>query len=215
MISSIAAVLANGQAFDLKNYAERSAMSIPADLSIPVNHLFDLLAQRQIPYLLVGGVAMLCYVEGRNTQDIDLLIDPIALAQLPELVIHSQDKNFARASFNLIQVDLLLTSNPLFKRVLSEYSSIWEMPDRPIQCSTPAGLVLLKLYALPSLYRQGEFQRANLYESDITALLIQFPALGEQVNDLLILLRSHLLASDLASLAEIVTDIRRRVQRFH
>jgi hypothetical protein len=36
--------------------------------------LFDLLAERQVDFVLVGGLAMLQYVTGRNTSDIDLII---------------------------------------------------------------------------------------------------------------------------------------------
>ena len=34
-----------------------------------IPQLFDLLEQREIEYALVGGVAVLVYVTGRNTQD--------------------------------------------------------------------------------------------------------------------------------------------------
>jgi hypothetical protein len=36
--------------------------------------LFGLLQSRGIAYLLVGGVAMLTYVDGRNTKDVDLVL---------------------------------------------------------------------------------------------------------------------------------------------
>ena len=49
-----------------------------------VERLFDVLTERKISYLLVGGVALLSYVEGRNTQDIDLILDRDALDALPE-----------------------------------------------------------------------------------------------------------------------------------
>jgi hypothetical protein len=39
-----------------------------------VERLFTLLHERQIAYLLVGGIAMLQYVQGRNTEDIDLIM---------------------------------------------------------------------------------------------------------------------------------------------
>jgi hypothetical protein len=39
-----------------------------------VQDLFALLEQRQINYVLVGGIALLHYVEGRNTQDLDLIM---------------------------------------------------------------------------------------------------------------------------------------------
>jgi hypothetical protein len=37
-----------------------------------------------------------------------------------------------------------------------------------------AGLLLLKLYALPSLYREGNFARVGLYENDVATLLSYF-----------------------------------------
>lgn len=43
---------------------------LPSDRNVV--ELFALLGERRIPYLLVGGIAMLRYIEGRNTEDIDL-----------------------------------------------------------------------------------------------------------------------------------------------
>jgi hypothetical protein len=37
-----------------------------------VARFFALLCERRIEYVLVGGIATLQYVEGRNTEDIDL-----------------------------------------------------------------------------------------------------------------------------------------------
>jgi hypothetical protein len=37
------------------------------DLLKQVNQLFDVLREREIDYLLVGGIALLKYIEGRNT----------------------------------------------------------------------------------------------------------------------------------------------------
>ena len=39
-----------------------------------VEQLFNLLDLRKVDYVLVGGIALLTYVEGRNTQDIDLIM---------------------------------------------------------------------------------------------------------------------------------------------
>lgn len=71
--------------------------------------------------------------------------------------------------------------------------------------------MLLKLYALPSLYRQGQFQRANLYESDLTALKIAFPEID--LDYWVSQLQPDLLASDLSSLAEICGEIQTRAAR--
>jgi len=42
-----------------------------------VTRFFALLRERQIEYVLVGGIALLQYVEGRNTEDIDLIMPPV------------------------------------------------------------------------------------------------------------------------------------------
>lgn len=39
-----------------------------------VQDFFAVLEKRKIDYVLVGGIAILHYVEGRNTQDLDLLM---------------------------------------------------------------------------------------------------------------------------------------------
>jgi hypothetical protein len=44
-----------------------------------VARFFSLLRERQIDYVLVGGIALLQYVEGRNTEDIDLIMAVSAL----------------------------------------------------------------------------------------------------------------------------------------
>jgi len=39
-----------------------------------VEQLFALLETRKVAYVLVGGIALLHYVEGRNTEDLDLIM---------------------------------------------------------------------------------------------------------------------------------------------
>ena len=80
-----------------------------------------------------------------------------------------------------------------------------------VPTATPEGLVLLKLYALPSLYRQGQFDRVAVYESDIASLLHRHHC---EVEPLFERLAPHLLASDLRELRAIVTDIHHRLARF-
>lgn len=173
--------------------------------------LFALLEDRQVAYVLVGGLAMLQHVPGRNTQDIDLIMALDDLQRLPELVLASSDANFARARYGDLVVDLLLTSNRLFETVRSRFVEVRSFVERDIPCATVEGLLLLKLYALPSLYRQGDFTRVNLYEGDIAALLYEYePAM----EPLLTLLAPHLSASDNVAVADIVTDAQARVRRF-
>lgn len=209
MTLAIGEIVRNGVVFDMKNWDGNVANG--DSLPQVVDRFFDLLDERQINYLLVGGVALLSYVDGRNTQDVDFILAKQSLSQLPELVVAEEDKNFARAAFEQLQIDLLLTQNPLFKLVLENYSTERPFGDRTIHCVTVEGLVLLKLYALPSLYRQGQFDKVSIYESDITLLLLRYPV---DVDALATILRRYILATDLLELDQILNDIRARLSRF-
>ncbi len=71
--------------------------------------------------------------------------------------------------------------------------------------------MLLKLYALPSLYRQGDFVRVGLYENDIATLM---QAYQPDLDALLTVLARYVSATDLVALQEIVSDLRQRLVRF-
>ena len=209
MTLAIGEIVRNGVVFDMKHWNG----NVASEDSLPqvVDRLFDLLDQRQISYLLVGGVALLSYVDGRNTQDVDFILARQSLSELPELVVAEEDQNFARAAFEQLQVDLLLTQNPLFKLVLQNYSTERPFGDRTIYCVTVEGLVLLKLYALPSLYRQGQFDKVSIYESDITLLMLRYPV---DVDALATILKRYILATDWVKLEQIIDDIQARMARF-
>lgn len=176
-----------------------------------VQDLFELLEERQVDHVLVGGIAMLSYVEGRNTEDIDLIVSLSALEKLPEIEITSQDADFARGRYRDLRIDFLLASNRLFDAVRQRYTNERKFVERAIPTATVEGLLLLKLYALPSLYRQGNFARVGLYENDIATLL---QAYRPPVEPLLDELSQHLSRSDMQELRAILHDIERRVQRF-
>ena len=72
------------------------------------------------------------------------------------------------------------------------------------------GFVLLKLYALPPLYRQGDAQRIALYETDVLMLAQRY---RPDIRPLLETLRPFVDAGQLQSLSEIVGDIERRISR--
>ncbi len=73
--------------------------------------LTDILHARQIRYLLVGGVAMLTYVDGRNTKDVDLVLSLDSLNRLPEILVSDRNRDFARGMFRNLRVDILLSGN--------------------------------------------------------------------------------------------------------
>jgi predicted nucleotidyltransferase len=202
-------VIRNAVAFNIKNWLGGSMNS--DSLIQSVQDLFSVLEQRKIDYVLVGGIALLHYVEGRNTQDLDLLMSLSSVEKLPELKISSQDMYFVRANYGELDIDVLLTKNPLFKKVHSKYSNEQRFLDRNIPIATVDGLLLLKLYALPSLYRQGNFARVGIYENDIATLLHDYEP---DVNRLLSELSNFVSESDLSEIKNILADIQKRIKRF-
>jgi len=207
--TQIGNVIRNAVVFNVKNWLGGKMNS--DSLLQSVQDLFAVLEQRKIDYVLVGGIALLHYVEGRNTQDLDLLMALSSLKKLPELNISSQDMYFVRTDYNGLQIDVLLTQNPLFKTVHSNYSKNQHFLDRNIPMASVEGLLLLKLYALPSLYRQGNFARVGIYEIDIATLLHYYQP---EVSMLLVELAKYVNESDLAEIKSIVSDIQNRIIRF-
>jgi hypothetical protein len=202
-------VIRNAVAFNFKNTGEEilNADSLPET----VERLFDLLHEREIDYLLVGGVAMLGYVEGRNTEDIDLIIAVSELQKLREITVEDLDADFARGKFERLRVDLLLTRNPLFEKVKRQHATTGRFIERDVPCATVEGLLLLKLYALPSLYRKGNFARVGLYENDVATLM---QAYAPSVEPVLSELSNYLSPTDMAAVRDIVPEIQGRIERF-
>lgn len=192
--------------------ANHQGPSVNSDLLIEtVSRFFALLRERQIEHVLVGGVALLQYVEGRNTEDIDLIMAVSSLKQMPELVVETRDEDFARGKFGDLKVDVLLTSNPLFEQVRQNHTTTRRFVEQDIPCATVEGLILLKLYALPSRYRQGNFTRVGLYENDVATLLhTHNPPVGPLLDELL----PYLSESDTTQVKQIVIEISERISRF-
>ncbi|HEX7184660.1 MAG TPA: hypothetical protein VF756_22740 [Thermoanaerobaculia bacterium] len=205
----IGKVVRNAVLFNFRD--PRGATVSDSALLDAVDRLFALLDERRIDYLLVGGIALLQYVEGRNTEDIDLILAPSALEKLPEIRIMGGEQDFARGTFEGLQIDLLLTSHPLFETVRQRYRANRSFVERQIPCATVEGLLVLKLFALPSLYRQGNLVRVALYETDILTLLHRY---HPEIEPLFLELTPHLSATDLAALRQVVSEIQAKIARF-
>lgn len=205
----IGKVIQNAVIFNFKNLREDTVNS--ETLLQSVARLFTLLKEREIEYLLVGGIALLQYIEGRNTEDIDLIMALASLKNLPEIEITSEDTNFARGQFGELQIDFLLTRNRLFEKVRKEYATTQYFVEQEIPCATVEGLLLLKLYALPSLYRQGNFARVGIYENDIATLIYSYQP---KLEPLLDELTEYLSDTDVIAVGEIVSEIEQRIDRF-
>jgi hypothetical protein len=174
------------------------------------DQLFTLLDEKRIPHVLVGGLALLFHADARNTEVVDLIVALPDLEALPDLIVEERNEWFAKAAFGPLRVDLLFTVNPLFAQVAAEHVETRSFRGHTLRVATAEGLLLLKLYALPSLYRQGHIARAALYESDLSLLLLAHPVDDES---LLSGLRPHLIDSDLLALADVLRDVRGRMER--
>jgi hypothetical protein len=204
-------VVRDAVVFDPTTWRERLSMESDRLLET-VALFFDALDDAGVDYVLVGGIAMLQYVRGRNTRDIDVIAAAPALRALDGFEAVEDDANFVRGRFEgVLDVDLLLPENPVFAHVRRHHVTTHRFLDRAVRCATVEGLVLLKLYALPSLYRQGDFARVGLYENDVATLLFYHdPDLGA----LWPVLDAHLSRSDAGEVRRIVADLRRRIDRF-
>ncbi|NJP11517.1 MAG: hypothetical protein HC866_20275 [Leptolyngbyaceae cyanobacterium RU_5_1] len=211
MSAAIAEIVCNAILFDLKNWG--STMPDVDRLPETVEQLFTLLTERKINYLLVGGIALLSYIEGRNTQDIDFILSKAELEALPEIVVIEENRDFVRGAFDQLQVDVLLTSNRLFELVRDRYTTERLFGSQMIRCATIEGLLLLKFFALPSLYRQGQFNKISIYENDITQLLLNDSSVD--LSSLFKILARYIIPTDLEELKITASDIQTRIQRFY
>lgn len=203
-------VIRNGLVFNIENWIPENHMDTD-DLFQSIQELFTLLNQREIEYVLVGGIALLNYIEGRNTQDLDLIMSITSLQRVPELKIISQDSDFIRVDYKGLQVEILSTKNRFFKMVLQKYSVVQKFLDRNIPIVKIEGLILLKLYSLPSLYRQANFARVGIYENDIATMLHYYkPDLEWLTSEL----AKYLDPKDMIEINNILTDIKHRLDRF-
>lgn len=213
-LRSVADVLRNAAVFGRDQWTDNGSPNMTpapdADLPQQIQELFALLRDRHIDYLLVGGIALLRYIDGRNTEAIDLLLSVESLEAIPEIVLTDRNPSFARGCFKNLRVDLLFTANPLFKLVHDQFATVHRFHEIDVRCATVEGLILLKLYALPSLYRQGDAQRIALYETDILMLAQRH---HPDMNALLATLRTFVEAGQLQALTEVVHDIQQRIAR--
>lgn len=205
----IGKIIRNAVVFNVRHWLGDTMNS--DSLLASVQQLFALLETRNIDYVLGGGIALLHYVEGRNTEDIDLIMSLSSLERLPEIKITSQDIYFARGEYGELQMNILLTRNPLFKKVQQKYTVTHHFGDFDIPFATVEGLLLLKLYALPSLYLQGNFARVGIYENDIATLVYEYkPDLSLLTQEL----SSIVSESDLREIKSIISEVRQRIERF-
>jgi hypothetical protein len=69
--------------------------------------------------------------------------------------------NAAKAGNHGLRVDLLFFEHPFFQRIDRDFSAELPYSVGALRTATIEGLTLLKLFALPSLYRQFDLDRAD------------------------------------------------------
>lgn len=205
----IGSIIRNAVVFNAR-YWDGSMMNTDS-LFDAVEHLFALLDRKQVDYVLVGGIALLKYIEGRNTEDIDLIMALESLEKVSEIQVIEQSNFFCRGTFQGLQIDILFTNNPLFADIQQNFATTQPFINQTIPTATVEGLLLLKLYALPSLYRQGNFSKVGIYENDIATLLHYY-----QIDTTLLTtkLSIYLSATDMLEIEAILADIHKRIARF-
>jgi hypothetical protein len=176
-----------------------------------VSEFLALLESRQIPFVIVGGIALLQHVRGRNTDDIDLILSAPRLDEIPELEIRERTDLFAYGRFRgELRVDIRFPEHPLFELVAKRFSAPADYDVGQLPTASIDGLVLLKLFALPSLYRQFDYDRVAIYEADLMQLLARSPRAD---GFFLETLAPYVMESDQAELATILAEIRTKLAR--
>lgn len=174
-----------------------------------------LLEVKGIEYALVGGAALMTIDDCmRPTDDFGFIVSKRDIEQLEELEQESSDRNFGRYLYQGIRIDALYRDNPIFEHVMNTCLDSAVIEDKEIVRASPEGIILLKLYALPSLYQQGQQRRAMTYENDISALLMQCTDIS--FDEILNVLAGELLPGQINELRNILGDCQRRAsgQRF-
>ena len=217
---NIGRVLQGAAVFNFARHASRESFMDASNISREAEEFFDLLEARQVSFLLVGGLAMLAHVRGRNTEDVDLIISVPDRRRLePEVAVTEPGgpgQPFAVGRYKQLRIDYRDAAEPFFKLVAERYGERRRFDflagGRPLACATPEGLMLLKLYALPHVTRQGDWERVDAYETDILNLWMMRPDLDP--HNLLSVLRPFVWEGGLYSLEhEVLPDVARRKAR--
>ncbi|MBA3784528.1 MAG: hypothetical protein H0X15_03165 [Acidobacteria bacterium] len=125
----ISQTIYDANVFDIKNW-KNGFRTNPDMLPNSVTKFLSLLAELDVDYCIVGGIAYLAYIQDRNTKDLDILISVEELNKItPFVEIDSQDANFTNTEFEGLKIDFLKTSNALFKYVKKNQTVKYEFAE--------------------------------------------------------------------------------------
>ena len=133
------------------------------DFSALVAHLAGALERYGIPFMLIGGQAVLVHGEPRLTQDIDVAlgVDPSRLADVTAVcddldleVLPDDVEEFVRSTFVLparhegsgVRIDLIFSTTPYEAQAIERAVSV-ELEGMSVPFAAPEDLVIHKLFA--------------------------------------------------------------------
>lgn len=207
-------IIYSANAFNTQNWLNGYKMN-PDNLPKSVDNFLKLLAENKIDIVIVGGIALLAYMQDRNTQDLDLIISRTDFAKIsPALNILESDDNFANCeTADGLKVDFLFTDNAIFNYVKKVFCQKRAYQEGSFFIATVEGLVLMKLYAWADLYLNGKLfndkyflTKSLRYKNDIEVLLLNY-----EIN--LIPLERILEKNLEASKFELVQDLIKELQK--
>ena len=105
-------------------------------------NFFQLLTDRRVPYLTVGGMAMLAHVRSWNTADIDVIMSAVTLDEISELFIDELDGDSAKCRFESLRVNVRFTVDPLLRSVADNHRVVYRFLDLDVPFATADGLIL-------------------------------------------------------------------------
>lgn len=130
-------------------------------LAAALDDVIAVLAQANVEYVLIGGLATGFRARPRYTNDIDLILD-VPMVVLPSVLESLRDRGFECDVREIVEeftrhhmavlwrdgvrVDWLKPVLPAYRHVL-ERAVTEPGPSRPIRVATAEGLILLKLFA--------------------------------------------------------------------
>lgn len=179
---SIKEIIYAANAFNIQNWTGDYKMNFD-NLPKSVDEFLKLLSRNEIEIVIVGGIALLSYMQDRNTQDLDLIISPADFRKISaSLKVIEADDDFANCeTFDGLKVDFLFTDNAIFNYVKKAFCQKRIYREGSFYVATVEGLVLMKLYAWADLYLNGNvfndkylLTKSLRYKNDIEILLLNY-----------------------------------------
>ncbi len=175
-------IIYSANAFNTRNWFNDYKMNSD-NLPKSVDSFLKLLSQNKIDIVIVGGIALLSYMQDRNTQDLDLIVSKADFYKISaSLKVVESDENFANCeTFDGLKVDFLFTDNAIFNYVKKAFCQKRDYQEGSFYIATVEGLVLMKLYAWADLYFNGKLfndkyllTKSLRYKNDIEVLLLNY-----------------------------------------